>query len=105
MPSIPVQFAQENEQLFEHVNTMVDEVRQIEGKVIEISKLQELFSQHVLQQVECSNYVWYCCIYTWNTHTYCNFNCTCCMPHMFSNCMFQVCFLVSEVLLCTGRAD
>lgn len=32
---------------------MVDEVRQIEGKVIEISKLQELFSQNVLQQVKC----------------------------------------------------
>ena len=31
---------------------MVDEVRQIEGKVIEISKLQELFSDKVLQQVE-----------------------------------------------------
>ena len=45
------QFALENEQLFEHMNTMVDEVRQIEGKVIEISKLQELFSEKVLQQV------------------------------------------------------
>ena len=31
---------------------MVDEVRQIEGRVIEISKLQELFSQKVLQQVQ-----------------------------------------------------
>ena len=46
------QFAQENEQLLEHVTTMVDEVRQIEGRVIEISKLQELFSQKVLQQVQ-----------------------------------------------------
>jgi syntaxin 18 len=46
------EFAQENEQLFEHVSTMVDEVRQIEGKVIEISKLQELFSQKVLVQAE-----------------------------------------------------
>lgn len=33
------------------MNTMVDEVRQIEGKVIEISKLQELFSKNVLEQV------------------------------------------------------
>ena len=41
----------ENEQLLEQVITMVDEVRQIEGRVIEISKLQELFSQKVLQQV------------------------------------------------------
>ena len=47
----PSQFELENEQLFEHVNTMVDEVRQIEGKVIEISKLQEIFSEKVLQQV------------------------------------------------------
>ena len=34
---------------------MVDEVRQIEGKVIEISKLQELFSQNVLVQVSNSD--------------------------------------------------
>ena len=51
------QFAQENEQLFEHVSTMVDEVRQIEGKVIEISNLQELFSQKVLQQVYMYMYI------------------------------------------------
>ncbi|CAI8058097.1 Syntaxin-18 [Geodia barretti] len=46
------EFAEENEQLLEHVTTMVDEVRQIEGRVIEISKLQGLFSQKVLQQAE-----------------------------------------------------
>ena len=49
--SVNVQFAEENEQLLEHVTTMVDEVRQIEGRVIEISKLQEMFSQKVFQQV------------------------------------------------------
>ena len=48
---VNVQFAEENEQLLEHVTTMVDEVRQIEGRVIEISKLQEMFSKKVFQQV------------------------------------------------------
>ena len=67
--SIPCsQFALENEQLFEQVTTMVDEVRQIEGKVIEISKLQELFSEKVLQQVNNVTYTLPCsltatCIY------------------------------------------
>ncbi len=41
----------ENEQLFEEVSTLVDEVRQIEGKVLEISKLQEIFTEKVLEQV------------------------------------------------------
>ncbi len=30
---------------------MVDEVRQIEGKVLEISRLQEIFTEKVLEQV------------------------------------------------------
>ena len=30
---------------------MVDEVRQIEGKVLEISRLQEIFTEKVLVQV------------------------------------------------------
>ena len=30
---------------------MVDEVRQIEGKVLEISRLQEIFTENVLKQV------------------------------------------------------
>ena len=30
---------------------MVDEVRQIEGKVLEISRLQEIFTENVLSQV------------------------------------------------------
>ena len=45
------QFEQENEQIFAEMNTLVDEVRQIEGKVIEISKLQEIFADKILVQV------------------------------------------------------
>ena len=30
---------------------MVDEVKQIEGKVLEISRLQEIFTENVLSQV------------------------------------------------------
>ena len=33
------------------MNSMVDEVRQIEGKVLEISRLQEIFTEKVLVQV------------------------------------------------------
>jgi len=33
------------------MNSLVDEVRQIEGRVVEISRLQEIFSEKVLQQV------------------------------------------------------
>ena len=46
-----VQFEQENEQLFSEMNSMVDEVKQIEGKVLEISRLQEIFTEKVLVQV------------------------------------------------------
>ena len=46
------QFEQENEQLFEEMSSLVDEVRQIEGKVLEISRLQEVFTDRVLSQVE-----------------------------------------------------
>ncbi len=37
--------------MFAEMSTLVDEVRQIEGKVIEISKLQEIFAEKVLVQV------------------------------------------------------
>ena len=37
-------------QLFETLDSLVDEVRQIEGKVIEISRLQEIFTEKVLEQ-------------------------------------------------------
>ena len=47
-----IQFEQENEQLFEEMSSLVDEVQQIEGKVLEISRLQEVFTDRVLSQVE-----------------------------------------------------
>ncbi|XP_019615133.1 PREDICTED: syntaxin-18-like isoform X2 [Branchiostoma belcheri] len=43
-------FEQENERLYNEMNSLVDEVRQIEGKVVEISRLQEIFADKVLQQ-------------------------------------------------------
>ncbi|KAK3750777.1 hypothetical protein QZH41_015320 [Actinostola sp. cb2023] len=43
-------FEQENKKLFEEMNSLVDEVRQIEGRVVEISRLQEIFSEKVLHQ-------------------------------------------------------
>ncbi|GAA6112276.1 syntaxin-18 isoform X1, partial [Tachysurus ichikawai] len=43
-------FEQENQRLVSEMNSLVDEVRQIEGKVVEISRLQEIFSEKVLQQ-------------------------------------------------------
>ena len=46
-----LQFEHENEQLFTEMNSMVDEVKQIEGKVLEISRLQEIFTENVLSQV------------------------------------------------------
>ncbi|KAK9529320.1 hypothetical protein VZT92_013423 [Zoarces viviparus] len=43
-------FEQENQRLVGEMNSLVDEVRQIEGKVVEISRLQEIFAEKVLQQ-------------------------------------------------------
>lgn len=43
-------FEQENEVLLNEMNNIVDEVRQIEGKVVEISQLQEIFADKVLDQ-------------------------------------------------------
>ncbi|XP_029989491.1 syntaxin-18 [Sphaeramia orbicularis] len=43
-------FEQENQRLVSEMNNLVDEVRQIEGKVVEISRLQEIFAEKVLQQ-------------------------------------------------------
>ncbi|XP_014903616.1 syntaxin-18 [Poecilia latipinna] len=43
-------FEQENQKLVSEMNNLVDEVRQIEGKVVEISRLQEIFAEKVLQQ-------------------------------------------------------
>jgi len=43
-------FEEENKMLLNELNDLVDEVKQIEGKVIEISQLQEIFSEKVLDQ-------------------------------------------------------
>ncbi|CAN2388568.1 positive regulation of ER to Golgi vesicle-mediated transport [Pristimantis euphronides] len=43
-------FEQENQRLVSEMNSLCDEVRQIEGKVVEISRLQEIFTEKVLQQ-------------------------------------------------------
>ncbi|XP_068133422.1 syntaxin-18 [Hyperolius riggenbachi] len=43
-------FEEENQRLVSEMNTLFDEVRQIEGKVVEISRLQEIFTEKVLQQ-------------------------------------------------------
>ncbi|XP_064601039.1 syntaxin-18-like [Liolophura sinensis] len=43
-------FEQENKAIYEELNSMMNEVRQIEGKVVEISRLQEILSEKVLEQ-------------------------------------------------------
>ncbi|KAL5016406.1 hypothetical protein ScPMuIL_005995 [Solemya velum] len=43
-------FEQENQVLFDEMNSLATEVRQIEGKVVEISRLQEIFADKVLEQ-------------------------------------------------------
>ena len=40
--------------MFDHMSSLVDEVRQIEGKVVEISQLQRVFTEKVLEQVSTS---------------------------------------------------
>ncbi|XP_028391532.1 syntaxin-18-like [Dendronephthya gigantea] len=43
-------FEQENKQIFDEMNSLVNEVRNIEGRVVEIAKLQEVFTEKVLEQ-------------------------------------------------------
>lgn len=43
-------FELENKTLYEEMNSMVQEVRQIEGQVVEIAKLQEIFTEKILEQ-------------------------------------------------------
>ncbi|KAG8190403.1 hypothetical protein JTE90_022045 [Oedothorax gibbosus] len=43
-------FEEENQRLYEDMNTLVDEIREIEGKVVEVGRLQEILSEKVLQQ-------------------------------------------------------
>lgn len=45
-------FEQENKKLYEELNSLSDEVRNIEGKVMEISELQKVFTEKVLEQDE-----------------------------------------------------
>lgn len=43
-------YEQENSELFNELNSLASEVSQIEGKVLEIAKLQEIFAEKVLEQ-------------------------------------------------------
>lgn len=43
-------FESENEQLYNDLNSLTDEVRQIESKVVHIAELQEIFTEKVLEQ-------------------------------------------------------
>ncbi|XP_050303243.1 syntaxin-18-like isoform X2 [Anthonomus grandis grandis] len=43
-------FEEENELLYNELNSISDEVKQMESKVVHISELQELFTEKVLQQ-------------------------------------------------------
>lgn len=43
-------FEQENEHLYNELNSISDEVKQMESKVVHIAELQELFTEKVLQQ-------------------------------------------------------
>ena len=49
------QLEQENAVMLDHMSSLVDEVRLIEGKVVEVTKLQEVFAEHVLKQVHGEN--------------------------------------------------
>lgn len=45
------QLEQENQLMYSELNSVADEVKQIEGKVVEISQLVDVFSEKILQQV------------------------------------------------------
>lgn len=45
-------FEEENKKLYEELNALSDEVKSIEGRVIEISQLQKVFTEKVLEQDE-----------------------------------------------------
>ncbi|KAK6631295.1 hypothetical protein RUM44_005821 [Polyplax serrata] len=50
-------FELENNELFNELNSMTDEVRQIESKVVRIAELQNIFTEKVLQQDKDMNHV------------------------------------------------
>ena len=64
-------------QLFEALDTMVDEVRQIEGKVIEISRLQEIFTEKVFEQASVFEQI--ACAYCHTCVCACVSMCVCCV--------------------------
>jgi len=43
-------FQRENQQLLSNMNNMMDDVKAIEGKVVEIARLQDMFNEQVYQQ-------------------------------------------------------
>jgi len=43
-------FEQENQKLYDDLATFADEVRHVEGQVMEISKLQQIFTNNILEQ-------------------------------------------------------
>ncbi|CAB4025119.1 Syntaxin-18 [Paramuricea clavata] len=51
-------FEQENKRIFDEMNSLANEVRNIEGRVVEIAKLQEVFSEKVLEQTKQIDHVY-----------------------------------------------
>lgn len=49
-PEEIAQFEQENVQLYRDMNNIVEDVRRIEGSVVEITRLQEIFTEKVMEQ-------------------------------------------------------
>ncbi|XP_060581906.1 syntaxin-18-like [Ruditapes philippinarum] len=45
-------FEEENKSIFEEMNSLSEEISKIQGKVVEIASLQEIFTEKVLQQEE-----------------------------------------------------
>jgi len=43
-------FEQENKALYEEMNSMSEEVKKVESQVVEIAKLQEIFTEKILEQ-------------------------------------------------------
>lgn len=50
-------FEQENRRLYEELSSFSSEIKQIEGRVVEISRLQEIFSEKVLEQEKDIEYI------------------------------------------------
>lgn len=50
-------FEQENNELYNELNSLTEEMRQIENKVVKIAELQEIFTEKVLQQDKDMNHI------------------------------------------------